>query len=379
MSNTYFRDLKEECKIYIAHSGLDKLCYATEIFSYLNDNHVPGVFIDKNMPCGGNPTEQMLHRAVSCRNFWFVVSTNIVKSKWPMRELMIAYARHLNEKPESVCLLIDCLESTPNPAGLWMLAFTQLMSFRLYNANGNEEPFPSNMQRMIGNEGFSARIQRLASLQLASGNSFITIGRAPLNNNDSFDDRNQVLHPRHHTMFPESFRENIIRAGEIRILVTFLNLGFICSELVQALCNGASIKILLLAPDSKLCDARSKALQQSSRYPIWPNPCRDGVMRTLEEVDYIVKEARRRGTESENDPVLEVRFYDSPLSVPIIQADDVILHCFLLHNRTINSSPYVEVSSGHYLFDMLQRELDLVYGISFKRPDPQQIESLVLT
>ena len=153
-------DLPSQQKAFISHTGCDKQSYASPVANYLMKNGVENVFIDKRLPIGSKGEDEMMWAAVSCRYFWCVLSQEFITRWYPMRELMIAYVRHMQEPNQDFTLVLDCLEAGRNPNGMWMETILKLQSLKLYQADGTEHAFPAGMQKGR-DESFDKRIARI--------------------------------------------------------------------------------------------------------------------------------------------------------------------------------------------------------------------------
>lgn len=356
--------LPETCRVYIAHCGMDKKVYAERIKSILDDERIPGVFLDNRMPPGGNPHDQMLSRAVTTMVCWFVASKNMVKSEeWPIRELLISYVRHNLEKPEHFCLLMDLLETETDACGTWRHQFLSLSSLHVYNQCGLRKPSPANMQQTVNNELLDDRIRRLSATKLLSEKSMLDFasGGRETSTDESPVPTSGVSASIVHRVFPDAFRHRCSKAKHIKIVATWLIPEFLRDELIEALCGGASLSIWLLSPKSAICRYRKKALQQSELY-VRQDLVITGIETTLKLIKDIENEARHNSPTTTKS--VDIRYWDTLPSVPIVQADEWFVHGYYFHQRTINPGPWVEVPPGDFYAKILQKEMTTMEALS---------------
>jgi hypothetical protein len=156
--------------VFVSHTGVDKDAYAAPLADFLRANGV-SAFLDRDsLAVGVNPDYEMMRAMTSCRRMWCVVSEEYVKGKYPLRELMVGCARHVQEyepKGQGFVLIPDCYE-TDTYRGKWMDKVLRLKSLKIYDADGQPQPFPTAV-RAIMDESNSQRYRRIAAMHMGGG------------------------------------------------------------------------------------------------------------------------------------------------------------------------------------------------------------------
>jgi hypothetical protein len=155
--------------VFVSHTGANKESYAAPLVHYLEKTEVNGVFLDKDMPVGAKGDDEMMWAAVSCKYFWCILTKEFVQESYPIRELMVGYTRHIQERGEDFALILDCLETGKNPSGTWMEQIFRIEALKLYEKNGKAHGFPAGMQRHRTLEAYYTRYERIAALPMAAG------------------------------------------------------------------------------------------------------------------------------------------------------------------------------------------------------------------
>jgi hypothetical protein len=85
----------------------------------------------------------------------YVLSKEFIVKPWPMRELLIGYARYQREPCSAAtptfCLILDCFESRQDCCGLWMDRVLKLQCMKIYDSSGNLVGFRRCYEREIKN------------------------------------------------------------------------------------------------------------------------------------------------------------------------------------------------------------------------------------
>jgi hypothetical protein len=105
--------------VFVSHTGKNKEMYAAPLRNHLTDNGVAEVFIDKRIRIGAKGDDKMMWAAVSCKYFWCVLTKEFVQNEYPMRELLVGYARHIQESGGAFtcsAILLEPLRQESGPA-----------------------------------------------------------------------------------------------------------------------------------------------------------------------------------------------------------------------------------------------------------------------
>lgn len=142
---------------------------------------------------------------------------------------------------------------------------------------------------------------------------------------------------------------------EVRVLHTYLvEPSTFENAFVAASQNGAKIKILLLDPDS------SSAKQRS--IDMWPGDNPDGADEAYvpSQIRLTLDEFRKIKQENNLDN-LEIRLYDTLLSVQIFLCDDELYLGFYPHGRKSLEAAQLRIFGQTYLSEQFLSEFDLVW------------------
>ncbi|KAL7579155.1 hypothetical protein ACA910_019176 [Epithemia clementina (nom. ined.)] len=386
-------------QVFISHCGLEKNFYAEPLVNYLTNNDVDGIFFDTRMPVGNNPRDEMLWAALTCQIFWCVLSKGFVQSKWPMRELMIAYTRYMTiEEDEEdrnhgqeqgqatssrqgrtkdishVCLLLDCIETGRTTLGGWMDRVYTIQALRLYDHHGLQHPFPANMQRAKAGQSFDCRIQKLAELEFANGQVLVRPQQRQHGRrfgSSSSEQQTMIPPGEDDTVILESFPvmkefcKQVETSKRIRLLNTWIpNIDMFYRSLITALRRDteAELHVLLLSPHSRLSASRNRALDLCAQ-PVLRDYHKVGIQRTL-EILKLVHDAL-----GDDCPVLkniqqriQVRLFDSHPSVSLYQLDDKAYIGLYWHGRMSVSSVHFEAhTENSFLGREAMKEFDILW------------------
>lgn len=164
----------------------------------------------------------------------------------------------------------------------------------------------------------------------------------------------------------EELRDHLAEASQIRVVKTwFPETRVIAEGLERAICErSATVKLLLAHPDSEVLAVRS-----------------DGAGKARNYGGHSVTEALRQlcGWASSNQGArVEVHLYDSWPGSPVIWCNERAFLGFYLRGAPSPEWPWIEVSQGSELYDVLNKQFYELWGL---RPDPgspaeQRFESL---
>lgn len=156
--------------VFVSHTGANKESYVVPLVNYLREHTARKVFIDKRIPVRSYGDVEMMRAAITCNIFWWCVLSDFFVTQWyPLRELQIAYARHIQEDPKNVCLVLVCLEQGATPKGTWMKRVLKKSSLYLYDERKRRHNFPGGMQVASSLESFDDRIVRISSTEFSNG------------------------------------------------------------------------------------------------------------------------------------------------------------------------------------------------------------------
>lgn len=317
---------RTDTNVFVSHTGDDNPSYATPLANYLKNNQVKNVFIDKqDIESGSIAAEEMLRAAVTCRTFWCVLSRSFVQKKWPMRELMIGFARHLQEtRSGGFCLFIDCFEQSRSIDGAWMERIAEMETIQPYDEYDEmPRPLPGNMEPVRAHESFDERYARLGA-KVIKGCTRHHTRRA----SSTLAEEKVWLHKHFPT---DDFCRIMARAKRIRFLNTWIpNLPSFVGALSEALTAGASVEFLLLSAYSPYRESRNRALSMSNQ-PFLRDPVKAGIEGNLEMIDVICNSVGFSSCEAKKR--VQVRLYDSLPSISIFQADERVYIGKYLHGK----------------------------------------------
>lgn len=159
--------------------------------------------------------------------------------------------------------------------------------------------------------------------------------------------------------FPtELFCQSISIGREIRILNTWIpNLNTFIDALVEALQQGARVRILLLYPRSLIAELRNEALEISAK-PVLKESVQRGVDENLTVLQYIAQHLDVRQTKQ-----LQVRIYHSLPSVSIYQVDQFCLMGLYFHGHLAINAPQFEINLRSFLGKRLDEEFNTLWSI----------------
>ncbi|HWC26461.1 MAG TPA: hypothetical protein VG474_07755, partial [Solirubrobacteraceae bacterium] len=128
-------------------------------------------------------------------------------------------------------------------------------------------------------------------------------------------------------------------AAEIFLLNTWIpGLDILADTLADALARGASVSVLMLHPDSRVAQLRSRALQGAAHERFRQDRVRPGVRHCLDVLASIA-----RTVEDDSRRNLHVRLYDSLPSLSVYRVDERAFVSFLLHGQLAVKSLQIEV------------------------------------
>lgn len=163
-----------------------------------------------------------------------------------------------------------------------------------------------------------------------------------------------------HRRFAEDvFIRHLESAREVTILNTWIpNLHRLERSLVNAINRGATVRILLLYPNSGVAQLRDEALR-TLRDPAFEDNVKDGVERCLSTLKSTLERVDKR-----REAFLEVKVYNSLPSISVYRADAHYLVSAFLHGQLAIDSPQFEIDgTDTILGGQVQKELDTLWDI----------------
>lgn len=159
--------------------------------------------------------------------------------------------------------------------------------------------------------------------------------------------------------FPLDLFYQALRKGhEISLLNTwFPNLHTFHEPLLEALQQGARVRILILYPRSFIAELRNEALSLSPG-PVLKESVQRGVTDNFEILRYIAAHF-----ESSRRPQLQVRVYHSLPSISIYRVDDLCLTGIYFHGRLAINAPQLQVNMHSFLGKRIEEEFNTLWSI----------------
>lgn len=163
----------------------------------------------------------------------------------------------------------------------------------------------------------------------------------------------------HRRFAEDTFIRHLASAKEVTILNTWIpNLHRLGEPLVNAINRGATVRILLLYPNSGVAQLRDEALR-TLRDPAFEDNVKDGVERCLDTLKSALERVDKR-----REAFLEVKVYNSLPSISVYRADAHYLVSVFLHGQLAIDSPQFEIDgTDTILGGQVQRELDTLWNI----------------
>ncbi len=164
------------------------------------------------------------------------------------------------------------------------------------------------------------------------------------------------VHPR----FSEDvFIRHLESAKEVVILNTWIpNLHRLEGALINAINRGATVRILLLYPNSGVAQLRDDALR-TLRNPAFEDNVKDGVERCLNTLKSSLERLDKR-----RESFLKVKVYNSLPSISVYRADAHYLVSTFLHGQLAIDSPQFEIDGADTILGVqVQKELDTLWHI----------------
>jgi hypothetical protein len=154
-------------------------------------------------------------------------------------------------------------------------------------------------------------------------------------------------------------------AKRIEILNTWIpELNFFEPTLIQALADGAHVRVLMLHPDSPAAPMRSAGLRGSVQARFHENRVRLGVRQCLDVFANIAS-----ALDDDGRSRLRVALYDSLPSIAVYSVDERALVSVFLHGQLAISSPQIAVHGrqsllGNSVFGEIQELWDMAYELA---------------
>ncbi|MFZ4662243.1 MAG: hypothetical protein ACOYNY_34860 [Caldilineaceae bacterium] len=167
--------------------------------------------------------------------------------------------------------------------------------------------------------------------------------------------------------FPdEKFSDQLRHGQQVRILTIWMPyLEMVVDSLYLALSSGATVDILMLAPDSPAAELRSRAISAVNA-PVGllgRNRVQKGVADNLALLAEVAQ-----ALPSQQPQRLRVHFYHSLPSVLLYQVDHFCLAGFYLHGRMASHTPQLQVNPCSLLGQALQTEFETLWKSSRQSP-----------
>ena len=339
---TYFQqehDSGDPFDVVVSHSGEEKKEYAHPLADFLRENGCERVFCETFGP-SNKPKKEMLRALVTCKVCWCVVTPSFLVREWPRRELLIARTRFVLEDPGFI-FIWDCYQKILHRGSDWMDQLMAMEALKLCDSVGREidDQWPSKMQPSQPRETHKERFKRIAK----------EFRVTPVARNENPITK---LHPRNPTW---SVSQHIKNSREIDFIDTWIpDLGHFESDLILAINqNDAKVRIFLLDVhvEREVAKARSAAIHniQSDDMSDYDQDTLDSVLigvktnlKTIHRIQEALSAARKQN--------LEVWFYRSMPSVPLVRADGKFYMGVYFHGDQARTFPFFE-------FDLVKDEL----------------------